>query len=116
MNERKVKDSYNVLRKALIAMFIFDGLFTWLTISIYSFHVLELGFSAFFLALAYTSGEICRIVVAIWSKSYTWYIPIIVMIIASVMTIPAIIDDTTQFSMFCLALQKSGELYPLNLV
>ena len=114
--KQEEKSSYDVLLKALITMYVFDGFFTWLTISIYSYHVLELGFSPFFLAIAYTAGEICRIVVAIWSKYYSWWLPIIVMFVTICVTIPAAIDATTHFSMFCLALQKGGELLPFNAV
>ena len=114
--KQEEKSSLDVLLKALITMYVFDGFFTWLTISIYSYHVLELGFSPFFLAIAYTAGEICRIVVAIWSKYYSWWLPIIVMFVTICVTIPAAIDATTHFSMFCLALQKGGELLPFNAV
>ena len=114
--KQEEKSSYDVLLKALITMYVFDGFFTWLTISIYSYHVLELGFSPFFLAIAYAAGEICRIVVAIWSKYYSWWLPIIVMFVTICVTIPAALDATTHFSMFCLALQKGGELLPFNAV
>jgi len=109
-HDEAAERTYNILFRSLVIMFIFDGFFTWLTISVYSFHVLELGFSPLFLAVAYTSGELCRIIVSVWSRYYAWYIPVFVMTAAVCVTIPAAIDDTTQISMYCLGMYYSQSL------
>lgn len=101
----------------LIGLMTFcDGFFMWLNCGIYTLHMYKSGFSAGFIALVYAVGQLCRMTAPIVSRWHVWWLPVLLVLFATVAVLPSVFRPQSSIAMWGLAVSRVGDLLPFMYV